>query len=89
MTALTEQMLGRWEVSAERGRPVDVWREMVKLTLSIVCITLFGVDISKGAEGVGEAHSVCLQHANHRIVSLFALLEALPTPDNRRYQRSA
>jgi cytochrome P450 len=88
MTSLTEEMLGHWDVSAGRGRPIDVWREMVKLTLSIVCTTLFGVDISKEAEGVGEAHSVCLQHANHRIVSLFALPEALPTPDNRRYHRS-
>jgi cytochrome P450 len=81
-------MLERWGATASRGLPVDVWHEMVRLTLSIVCTTLFGVDISKEADGVGEAHSICLQHANHRIVSLFALPEALPTPDNRRYQRS-
>src|SRR5438309_503011 len=74
--------------SAARGRPINAWREMVKLTLSIVCTTLFGVDISKDAEGVGEAHSFCLQHAEHRIVSLFAIPEVLPTPDNRKYRRS-
>jgi len=88
MTDLTLAMLDRWEASAARGLPVDAWHELVRLTLSIVCTTLFGVDISKDADGVGEAHSICLQHANHRIVSLFALPEAIPTPDNRRYQKS-
>ncbi len=88
MTDLTGEMLGRWDLSVARGLPVDAWHEMVRLTLSIVCTTLFGVDISKVSDGVGEAHSICLQHANHRIVSLFALPEAIPTPDNRRYQRS-
>ena len=88
MTDLTAEMLQKWDASAERGRPIDVWRELVKLTLSIVCTTLFGVDISKEAEGIGEAHSFCLQHAEHRIVSLFAIPEAIPTPDNRKYRRS-
>ena len=48
--------------------------------VSIVCTTLFGTDISQEAEGVGEAHSFCLQHAEHRIVSLFAAPRGIPTP---------
>jgi cytochrome P450 len=88
MTSITEQMLDRWGPIAERGRPIDVAREMVNLTLSIVCTTLFGTDVSKEAAGVGAAHAFCLQHAEHRIVSLFAIPERIPTPDNVRYRRS-
>lgn len=88
MTDLTEEMLERWDRRAERGRPLDVSRELVKLTLSIVCTTLFGTDISKEAEGVGEAHAFCLAHAEHKIVSLFAIPDRVPTPDNVRYRRS-
>lgn len=88
MTDLTEQMLERWDVTAQRGRTLDVWKEMVKLTLSIVCTTLFGSDISKEAEGVGEAHTICLEHAEHRVTSIFALPDYVPTPDNLRYRRA-
>jgi len=88
MTRLTEEMLDRWQPISERGHSIDVASEMVKLTLTIVCTSLFGADVSREAAGVGAAHAFCLTHAEHRIVSLFALPESIPTPDNLRYRRS-
>ncbi|MGE3909089.1 MAG: cytochrome P450 [Chloroflexota bacterium] len=88
MTDLTSEMLQRWDVSAATGDAIDVWHEMVNLTLSIVCTSLFGVDISQQANGVGEAHSLCLQHAERQILALVPIPESLPTPANRRYQRA-
>jgi hypothetical protein len=57
-------------------------------TLSIVCITLFGHDISQEADGVREAHSLCLQHAEKQILALIPVPESIPTPANRRYARA-
>ena len=57
-------------------------------TLSIVCTTLFGHDISQEADGVGEAHSLCLQHAEKQILALIPVPESIPTPANRRYARA-
>jgi cytochrome P450 len=88
MTDLTGQMLQRWDTPASAGAAIDVWHEMVNLTLSIVCTTLFGVDISQEANGVGEAHSLCLQHAEQQILALVPMPESIPTPANRRYLRA-
>jgi cytochrome P450 len=88
MTDLTGQMLQQWDLPASNGEAIDVWHEMVNLTLSIVCTTLFGVDISQEAHGVGTAHSLCLQHAEKQILALVPIPESIPTPANRRYARA-
>ncbi|MCC6178709.1 MAG: cytochrome P450 [Chloroflexi bacterium] len=88
MTDYAETMLERWASSAERGQPLDIQHEMLKLTLSIVCTTLFSYDISNETAGIGEAHAIALAHAEHKIVSLFNLPDSWPTPENRRYQRA-
>jgi cytochrome P450 len=88
MTDITEQMLERWDRVTERGGSFDVSRELVSLTLSIVCTTMFGTDISKEATGIGEAHAYCLAHAEQKVVSLLAVPDRIPSPGNLKYRRS-
>jgi cytochrome P450 len=86
MTEATETMLSRWQSYAETGQPLDVAVEMMRLTLTIVCRTLFSTDISNEASEVGAALTTVLKHTIDRIQALFDLSDVLPTPENRRFQ---
>jgi cytochrome P450 len=88
MTDATEKMLQRWQGFAERREVFNVSDEMMRLTLSIVCRTLFTTDISDEASDVGQALTVVLKYASDRISSLFVLPENIPTPENIRYQQA-
>jgi cytochrome P450 len=88
MTNTTEAMLKRWKGFAERGEPINITNEMMRLTLTIVCCTLFTTDISDEASDVGQALTIVLRHANNRISSLFALPENFPTEENARFQQA-
>jgi cytochrome P450 len=58
---------------------------MMRLTLTIVCQTLFSSDISTEADEVGQALTTVLKHTIDRMQSLFDLAEILPLPENRRF----
>jgi cytochrome P450 len=79
MTDATEKMLQRWQGFAERQEVFNVSDEMMRLTLSIVCRTLFTTDISDEATDVGQALTVVLKYASDRT-------ENIPTAENIRYQ---
>jgi cytochrome P450 len=55
MIAATENMLRDWESVARAGRPIDLDREMTRLTLEIVGRSLFSMDLTGQAETVGTA----------------------------------
>ncbi|MFH7027550.1 MAG: cytochrome P450 [Heteroscytonema crispum UTEX LB 1556] len=88
MINATEAMLERWKGFASRGEAINVTAEMMRLTLTIVCLTLFTSDISDEASDVGQALTVVLRHANNRISSLFPLPENFPTEENYRFQQA-
>ena len=88
MTAATEAMLARWQSQAASGQPLDVAGEMMRLTLTVVCQTLFSADISTEADAVGRALTTVLKHTISRMQSLFDLSEILPLPENRRFHEA-
>ncbi|KAF3884929.1 MULTISPECIES: cytochrome P450 [Nostocales] len=88
MTHAIQAMLKRWKGFAERGEPINITNEMMRLTITIVCCTLFTTDISDEASDVGQALTIVLRHANNRISSLFALPENFPTEENARFQQA-
>jgi cytochrome P450 len=47
-------MLARWQVSFDEGRPIDVAREMSSLTMTIASRALFGVGLEDEAAEIGE-----------------------------------
>jgi len=51
---ITKSMLGRWQVSFESDRPIDIAREMAALTLTVTTRALFGVDLGEDARKLGE-----------------------------------
>jgi cytochrome P450 len=50
MVAFTQNVLDRWHV----GQRLDVSHEMRQLTLRIACQTLFGLDVTERAPGIGR-----------------------------------
>jgi len=55
MVERTNQMLARWERFAEEGRPFDIAKEMMGLTLDIVTSALFSYDIHNHTQAIGDA----------------------------------
>ncbi len=58
--------------------PVDISKEMMRLTLSIAARTLFGVDIESKAEVVGRALTTVLESFWMTLLPFSDVIEALP-----------
>ncbi|HEX8992068.1 MAG TPA: cytochrome P450 [Anaerolineales bacterium] len=54
ITDATAAMLDQWQQAYDRGRPVDLPREMAALTLTVTTRALFGVDLGDEVREVGE-----------------------------------
>lgn len=82
MQAAANRSLNRLEGFAAEGRPLDMAKEMMRLTLDIVTQALFSYDISDKAEVVGEAMDtmVTIGKPRHRKVR-----EAIDTLDRIVY----
>jgi cytochrome P450 len=76
-------MLESWKTGESRF--ID--REMMKLTLSIVCKTLFDADVTGAAERVGVLLTEVLEESNEKINSPFELPDWIPSP--KRNHRKA
>ena len=70
------------------GEELDVAREMMRLTLSIVGKTLFDADVGEEADELGRALTV-LMDLFPLLLSPFAeLFQRLPLPSTRRFRRA-
>lgn len=83
MVEHAQNMLDGWR--SGETRYID--REMMKLTLSIVCKTLFDADVSGDAERVGVLMTEVLEESNEKINSAFELPEWIPS--RKRAHRKA
>jgi cytochrome P450 len=83
MISRAAQMIDHWEA----GRPLDLHRELMRLTLEIAAETLFGVTVREDADRVSAALDT-LMAANTSPGRLFLLMRRLPTAANRRYTRA-
>jgi len=71
----------------QEGMPVDISHEMTRLTLGIVAKTLFDADVGKEADEIGEAMTVMLEMFHLLMYPFAEVLEKLPLPMVRRYER--
>jgi cytochrome P450 len=70
------------------GESLDIWQEMMRLTLAIVGKTLFDADVEAEAPQIGAALTDVMQLFD-RITNPFGgLLEKLPLPANFRWLRA-
>jgi cytochrome P450 len=84
MTDSTCQMLARWSDCALRGSPLQVNAEMMRLTMTIISQSMFGVDIGDTYSDGGQALSYVLQYASTRTMSFIDPPLWVPTPMNRK-----
>ncbi len=86
MTEKTEQLLKSWQ----DGMTVDVAEEMMRLTLAIVCKTLFDMDLTEEVKDLAEAITVGQHHITLQYRSLVALFTPgfVPTRRNRLFRKA-
>lgn len=85
MGRYTEQALDHWLHAEQR----DLSEDMMQLTLRIVAKTLFGLDISREIQPVGEALEVFMRQFERLLMGWLPLPLSWPTPNNLRARRAA
>jgi cytochrome P450 len=70
------------------GETLDISHEMMRLTLGIVGKTLFDADVEEEADEIREAMTSIVHLFNAMMLPFSELLEKLPLPQKRRFQRA-
>jgi cytochrome P450 len=70
------------------GQTLDMAEEMMNLTLAIVGKTLFDADVASDSKDVGEALNVTMDLFKTITVPFFNLLQRLPLPQARRFDKA-
>lgn len=70
------------------GEMYDVSEEMMRLTLYIVGKTLFGANVESDADEIGAAMTTMINMFNYLLLPFSELLEKLPIPQARRFDRA-
>lgn len=83
MIEYTEEMMDSWE----DGQTVDVNSEMASLTVQIACRVLFDWDARDYGDAIGENLKTVTGHLFRSSLGVSAP-DWVPTPKNRRYQKS-
>ncbi|MGQ0602834.1 MAG: cytochrome P450, partial [Anaerolineales bacterium] len=87
MTDCATQMLDqRWAAAAASGAPIDIAEEMMQVTLKVVGLALFSVDLSGGASELGHAFDAGDDYIAYRFRSILAPPPFIPTRENRAVQ---
>jgi len=84
MVDFAARIRDRWQDSAT----LDIAQEMNRLTLMIVGKTLFDTDVESEAGEVGQALTAIMEMFNTLMLPFAELLEKLPLPSTRRFQRA-
>jgi cytochrome P450 len=72
MAEVIEQRLAGWEAAREAGRPLDMGREMMSLTLRIIAKTMFSLSINdRQLDEMARAFNTALEHMTLRMFTFF------------------
>jgi cytochrome P450 len=77
-----------WDAAAARGEPIDMLREMLRLTLSTVGLTTLGIDLIDEVAEVREAFELVMTVVATRSLRPLRVPLAVPTPENVRFKRA-
>jgi cytochrome P450 len=88
MTDATEQMLARWQTLAARGEAFDVTREMMRLTLHIIGVTMFGTDLTAESDAIARSQDVARAFSIRRLWQVVPTPMSWPTRHNREFRRA-
>lgn len=84
MTELGVRTRERWQ----DGATLDIWQEMMRLTLAIVGKTLFDADVESEAPEIGKALTEVMQLFERITNPLSGILDKLPLPSNNRWLKA-
>jgi cytochrome P450 len=84
MTSYGRRTSERWR----DGETLDVSREMMRLALAIAGKTLFDTDVETEADEIGAALTTAIELFTTLTLPFADLLEKLPLPSTRRFQRA-
>jgi cytochrome P450 len=82
MVAYTERMLANWRDGESR----DIHQDMMRLTLEIVAMALFSVEIASDKDRVAVALDTLMELSMGARMLLPAAFRRIPTRNNRRYE---
>ena len=85
MVGCGEQMRDRWQA----GETLDIWKEMMRVTLAIVGKTLFDASVESEAKEIGEALSSVMKLFDRITMPFANLLNKLPLPSNFQFQKAS
>ncbi len=89
MVESIQRMLERWEQLERRDEPLDMLTEMMRITQTIITRTMFSAGLDDATvDKVGQAVAVGQTTAEQRFWSPVVLPDAIPTPQNRRFQKA-
>ncbi len=88
MAGAAESMAAHWRDYSNSNAQVNVAAEMMRVTLQIVGLSLFGTDLSRAADDVRRALTVSLEYVNHRLTHLPLLPDWFPRPRNVRFRKA-
>jgi cytochrome P450 len=84
MVTYAERTASHWQ----HGETLDISQEMTRLTLAIVGKTLFDADVESEAVEIGKALTTIIELFNMLLLPFSELLERLPLPHVRRFERA-
>lgn len=84
----TLSMIDNWKTTTSKDATVDICDEMTRLTMRIVGLALFSVDLSHKASRLGRAFKVMSNYVEYRINAIIPQPQYLPTRRNREIKRS-
>jgi cytochrome P450 len=87
MLNCVESLLREWEAKPA-GEVIDIAVEMTRLTLKIVSLALFSVDISDESNQLGQATRTGLEYVYYRMMTPLALPVWIPTPGNLKFRQA-
>lgn len=87
MLQCVQSLIREWEAKPE-GAVIDIAAEMTRLTLKIVSLALFSVDISQASDALGQALRTALEYVYFRLNTPLAAPVWLPTPRNLRFRQA-
>ncbi|HLY26106.1 MAG TPA: cytochrome P450 [Aggregatilineales bacterium] len=75
----TSALLESWDLG-QTAREVDLYQEMLKVTMAIIAQALFGAEIKGQAAAISHALKVCMDTETRQMQSLIRVPQWVPTP---------
>lgn len=88
MTDAGVRLLEDWEREYEDGQSIEIYSEMMHVTLDIIGRTLFNIDLSSSADKTAQAFHSALEILSVRGNNLLNLPMSIPTPSNRKLKKA-